>query len=199
MTLHPLTDGKQRYFYTAFWNRKGNSTEHTASCDVDSSTCTIEDLSPAEPYELRVRTCYAPYNDAYHVCAHLSETITEWTSPYGKYLLIHSNKFSLAPESPTFLNVTEDSIYANFTELTDGIQEYLYRLYANGPNDTVHTAVCNITDHICDVRHLIPARSYEVGLKACFIPVENKTVCSKMMNPQTAWTKPGGNPVFFLC
>ncbi len=114
-------------------------------------------------------------------------------------LLIPSNICSLAPEAPALLNVTEESIIANFTELTDGAQEYLYRLYANGPNETVHTVVCDITDHICDVRHLIPARSYEVGLKACFIPVENKTVCNKMKNPQTAWTKPGGNPVFFLC
>ncbi len=113
-------------------------------------------------------------------------------------LLIHSNKCSLAPEAPTLLNVTEEAIIVNFTELTDGAKEYLYRLNANGPNDTVHTVVCNITDHICELQYLIPARSYEVGLKACFIPVENKTVCSKMKNPQTAWTKPGGNPVFFL-
>ncbi len=139
-----------------------------------------------------------PENDAYHVCAHLSEPVTEWTTSQGKYLLIHSNKCSLAPEAPTLLNVTEEAIIANFTELTDGAQEYFYRLYANGPNGAVQTVVCNITDLICDLHHLIPARSYKVGLKACFIPVENKTVCSKMKNPQTAWTKPRGNPVFFL-
>ncbi len=166
MTLHPITDGKQRYFYSAYWNHKGNSTEHTASCDVDSSTCMIEDLSTAQPYELRVQAFYAPYNDAHHVFAHLSQTVTEWTTPHGKYLFIHSNEFSLPPEAPTLLNVTEEAIIANFTELTDGAQQYIYRLNANGPNDTVHTVMCNITDHICDVHKRIPARSYEVGLKA---------------------------------
>ncbi len=83
MTLHQLTDGAQSYFYTAYWNALGNSTEHTAGCNVATSICTIEGLNATDPYEVRIRVCFAPNNDAYHVCAQLSGSVTTWTSPYG--------------------------------------------------------------------------------------------------------------------
>ncbi len=60
-------------------------------------------------------------------------------------------------------------------------------------NDAVYTVVCNITDHTCELEKIIPARSYMVGLKACFTPVEDKKICSSLNVTQTAWTKPGGN------
>ncbi len=82
MTLHQLTDGVQAYFYTAYWNVLGNSTQHTAACDVATSICTIEGLNATESYEVRIQACYAPYHDSYHVCAHLSGSVTTWTSPY---------------------------------------------------------------------------------------------------------------------
>ncbi len=79
-----------------------------------------------------------------------------------------------------------------FTELTDGLQDYFYKLEAEGSDADLHSSKCNIQSHLCYLDGLIPARSYEIDLRACFRPVANRDVCSPTKGTILVWTLPGG-------
>ncbi len=96
--------------------------------------------------------------------------------------------FSLQePEIPSLVNRTNSEIVMKFTELTDGLQEYFYKLEAD-----LHSSKCNIQSHLCYLDGLIPARSYEISLRACFSPVANRDVCSPTKGTLLVWTLPEG-------
>ncbi len=83
-------------------------------------------------------------------------------------------------------------------ELTDGLQNYTYRLDVKFPNGTIQHVMCNITDHTCNLNALTPARPYALGLKACFMPLADKTVCSPVNKTLVIGTIPEGSYPFLL-
>ncbi len=101
--------------------------------------------------------------------------------------------FSLQePEIPSLVKSTNSEILMKFTELTDGLQEYFYKLEAEGSDADLHNSKCNIQSHLCYLDGLRPARSYEIGLRACFSPAANRDVCSPTKGTFLVWKLPGG-------
>ncbi len=96
------------------------------------------------------------------------------------------------PEIPSLINRTNNDIVTKFMELTDGLKEYFYKLEAEGSDADLHKCTCNIRSHSCYLDGLIPARSYEISLRACFSPVANRDVCSPRKGALLVWTLPEG-------
>ncbi len=64
---------------------------HRTDCDVDTSTCLFETVTPATTYKVGIRSCYTPIFGKI-VCSPLSKTIDATTSPSG---MINGNSILL--------------------------------------------------------------------------------------------------------
>ncbi len=96
------------------------------------------------------------------------------------------------PEIPSLFNRTNSEIVPKFTELTDGLKEYFYKLEAEGSDADLHNCTCNTVEHSCHLDGLKAARSYDIALRACFSPVANRDVCSPTKGTILVWTLPEG-------
>ncbi len=94
--------------------------------------------------------------------------------------------------SGSLVSLTASKIVLTFKELTDGLKEYFYKLEAEGSDADLHNSKCYIQSHLCYLDGLIPARSYEISLRACFSPVANRDVCSPRKGTLLVWTLPEG-------
>ncbi len=103
-----------------------------------------------------------------------------------------SNKYfvCLEPSAPVVADISEDSLYLNFTRNTGDSTDYTYELSSVGEDGTSKLVMCDKGTQSCILDKLTAAASYNVAITACFTPPKEGKLCSLKGDVSTVWTSP---------